>query len=63
VVEPGETTEAFIIVEGALEFIDEDGNTIAIEDWRSMYSRYLDYCEQEGLEPVDVARFDEVKVA
>jgi quercetin dioxygenase-like cupin family protein len=63
VVEPGETTEAFIIVEGALEFIDEDGNTIAIEDWRSMYSRYLDYCEQEGLEPVDMARFDEVKVA
>jgi 2,4'-dihydroxyacetophenone dioxygenase len=63
VVEPGETTEAFIIVEGALEFIDEDGNTIAIEDWRSMYSRYLDYCEQEGLEPVDLARFDDVKVA
>jgi quercetin dioxygenase-like cupin family protein len=62
-VEPGETTEAFIIVEGALEFIDEQGNTIAIEDWRTMYQRYLDYCEQEGLEPVDVTRFDEVSVA
>ena len=62
-VEPGETTEAFIIVEGALEFIDEQGNTIAIEDWRSMYQRYLDYCEAEGLEPVDVAHFDEAKVA
>jgi 2,4'-dihydroxyacetophenone dioxygenase len=62
-VEPGETTEAFIIVEGALEFIDEEGNTIAIEDWRSMYQRYLDYCEDEGLEPVDVAHFDEAKVA
>ena len=63
VVEPGETTEAFIVVEGALEFIDDEGNTLAIEDWRSMYSRYLDYCEQEGIEPVDMARFDEAKVA
>ena len=63
VVEPGETTEAFIVVEGALEFVDEEGNTLAIEDWRSMYRRYLDYCEQEGLEPVDMARFDAVKVA
>jgi 2,4'-dihydroxyacetophenone dioxygenase len=62
-VEPGETTEAFIIVEGALEFIDEQGNTIAIEDWRTMYQRYLDYCEQEGLEPIDITRFDEVSVA
>jgi 2,4'-dihydroxyacetophenone dioxygenase len=62
-VEPGETTEAFIIVEGALEFMDEEGNTIAIEDWQTMYQRYLDYCEDEGLEPVDVARFGEAKVA
>ena len=63
VVEPGEETEAFIVVEGALEFLDEEGHTIANEDWRTMYGRYLDYCEQEGIEPVDMARFDEAKVA
>jgi quercetin dioxygenase-like cupin family protein len=63
VVEPGEETEAFIVVEGALEFLDEEGNTLAIEDWRSMHRRYLDYCEQEGLEPVDVTRFDAVEAA
>jgi hypothetical protein len=62
-VEPGEPTEAFIIVEGALEFIDEDGNTIAIEDWRTVYQRYLDYCEEEGLDPIDVTHFDTAKVA
>jgi len=28
-----------------------------------MYQRYLDYCEQEELEPVDITRFDEMKVA
>ncbi len=62
-VEPGETTEAFIIVEGALEFLDDEGNTIAIEDWQSMYQRYLDYCEAEGLDPVDLAGFDKAAVA
>jgi 2,4'-dihydroxyacetophenone dioxygenase len=63
VVEEGESTEAFIVVEGALEFVDEDGSTIAIEDWRSMYTRYLEYCEEHGLEPVDMGRFDEINVA
>jgi quercetin dioxygenase-like cupin family protein len=63
VVEEGEPTEAFIIVEGALEFLDQGGSTLAIEDWRTIYQRYVDYCEQEGLEPIDVARFDEAKVA
>jgi 2,4'-dihydroxyacetophenone dioxygenase len=62
VVEEGETTEAFIIVEGALEFLDEDGNSLAIEDWRSMYSRYLDYCQEMGLDPVDVMNFEAVEV-
>jgi 2,4'-dihydroxyacetophenone dioxygenase len=61
-VEPGEMTEAFIIVEGALEFLDDEGNTIAIEDWQSMYQRYVDYCEDEGLDPVDLAHFDAAKV-
>src|SRR3954462_10756330 len=61
VVEPGEENEAFIVVEGSLEFLDEEGNTLAIEDWRSMPRRSLDYCEQEGLEPVDVTRFDAVE--
>lgn len=63
VVEDGETTEAFIVVEGALEFLDEEGNTLAIEDWRSMYRRYIEYCEQEGLEPIDVSGFEAAEVA
>jgi hypothetical protein len=27
-----------------------------------MYQRYLDYCENEGLDPVDLAHFDAAKV-
>jgi 2,4'-dihydroxyacetophenone dioxygenase len=63
VAEPGETAEVFVIVEGALEFIDEHGNRLAMEDWQSIYRRYLEYCESEGLEPRDMAGFAQVEVA
>jgi quercetin dioxygenase-like cupin family protein len=62
-VEAGETTEAFIIVEGALQFLDDEGNSLAIEDWHSMYERYLAYCEEEGIDALDVMNFSEAKVA
>ena len=52
-----------MIVEGALEFLDDDGNSIAIEDWQSMHRRYLDYCHEQGIEPVDVTELNEVPVA
>jgi 2,4'-dihydroxyacetophenone dioxygenase len=58
-----EDTAAFIIVEGALEFLDEDGNRLAIEDWQSMYRRYLDYCEAQGIEAPDLKSFDTVEVS
>jgi 2,4'-dihydroxyacetophenone dioxygenase len=57
-----EDTEAFIVLEGALEFLDEDGNRLAIEDWQSMYRRYLDYCRAQGIEAPDLKTFDTVEV-
>jgi 2,4'-dihydroxyacetophenone dioxygenase len=57
-----EDTDAFIVLEGALEFLDEDGNRLAIEDWRSMYRRYLDYCDGQGIEAPDLISFDTVEV-
>ena len=60
--EPGEDLAVFVVVEGALEFLDEDGERIGIEDWQSMYRRYLDYCEEQGIEPVDVTELSEVPV-
>jgi 2,4'-dihydroxyacetophenone dioxygenase len=61
--EPGEIVEVFAIVEGALEFLDDNGNRIGIEDWKSMHERYLDYCEEQGVEPVDVTELSELPVA
>ena len=62
VVEPEEDVEAFIVVEGALQFLDENGNSLAIEDWQSVHRRYLDYCAAQGIEPVDVMHFAEASV-
>jgi 2,4'-dihydroxyacetophenone dioxygenase len=63
VTEGDEQVEVFAIVEGALEFQDDDGNAIAIEDWQSMYQRYRDYCQEQGIEPIDVTELNEVPVA
>jgi 2,4'-dihydroxyacetophenone dioxygenase len=63
VTEGEEMVEVFAIVEGALEFQDDDGNPIAIEDWQSMQQRYLDYCAEHGIEPTEVTELSEVPVA
>ncbi len=63
VTEGEEMVEVFAIVEGALEFQDDDGNPIGIEDWQSMHRRYLDYCTEQGIEPKDVTELSEVPVA
>ena len=33
-----------------------------MEDWQTMHERYLTYCEQHGIEVVDLMRFEEVPV-
>lgn len=63
VTEGDETVEVFAIVEGALEFLDEDGNQIGIEDWQSMQQRYVDYCREQGIDPIDVTGLSEMPVA
>ncbi len=63
VTEGEEPVEVFAIVEGALEFIDDDGGSIGIEDWQSMHRRYLDYCAEHGIDPVDVTELGEAPVA
>ena len=58
-----EDTSAVIVLEGALEFLDDEGNSLAIEDWQSMYRRYLDYCAAQGIDPPDLKSFDTVEVS
>ena len=51
-----EDSEVFFVVEGALEYLDRDGRSVAHEDWRSMTHKYVDFCTQNGLPVVDLAR-------
>ena len=49
-------SEMLFLVEGALEYLDRQGKTLAHEDWRSITDKYLDFCTQRGLDIVDVTR-------
>lgn len=35
----------------------ENGDILAVENWKSMLQRYVDFCADEGIEPVDVTGF------
>ncbi|WP_416826236.1 2,4'-dihydroxyacetophenone dioxygenase family protein [Ectobacillus polymachus] len=47
----------FNIVEGTLDYLGENGEIIARDNWESFLKRYHDYCAVEGIEPVDVTKF------
>jgi len=52
-----EDTIVFAVIEGALDFVDDAGNTIATENWQTFLKRYHDHCEEKGLTPVDITKF------
>jgi 2,4'-dihydroxyacetophenone dioxygenase len=52
-----EDTIVFAVIEGALDFVDEKGQTIATENWQTFLKRYLDYCEEHGLVAAKITRF------
>lgn len=47
--------EAFVHLRGALEFLDDTGKTLCIENAETLHGRYLAYCALHGLEQVEVA--------
>ena len=49
-------SEILFLVDGALEYLDGQGNTLAHEDWRSVIQKHVDFCTRQGLESVDVTR-------
>jgi quercetin dioxygenase-like cupin family protein len=48
-------SEAFVHLRGALEFLDEAGKTLCIENAETLHGRYLAYCALHGLERIEVA--------
>ncbi|RAT94156.1 2,4'-dihydroxyacetophenone dioxygenase family protein [Brevibacillus sp. Leaf182] len=45
------------IVEGTLDYLGENGEIIARDNWESFLKRYHDYCAAEGIESTDVTKF------
>jgi 2,4'-dihydroxyacetophenone dioxygenase len=45
------------IVQGDWNLIGPEGQVLAIENWKSMVQRYLDYCQRTDTQPVDVTSF------
>jgi quercetin dioxygenase-like cupin family protein len=45
------------IIVGDLVFQTEDGQVLAIENWRTGLQRYLAFCEQAGITPRDLTAF------
>lgn len=45
------------IVQGDWNLIDDEGRVLAIENWKTVMQRYLTYCEQNGIKPVDISSF------
>ena len=52
-----EDAEVFFYIVGELEFVDDDGNLLARENWRTSLARYQAYCEANGIEAQDLTTF------
>jgi hypothetical protein len=50
-------TIVFAVIEGALNFLDDAGNTVGVENWQTFLKRYHDHCAEKGLTPVDITKF------
>jgi hypothetical protein len=49
--------EAFVHLKGAVEFLDESGKTLCIENAETLHGRYLAHCALHGIAPVDLTAF------
>ncbi|HSH95955.1 MAG TPA: 2,4'-dihydroxyacetophenone dioxygenase family protein [Roseimicrobium sp.] len=60
VVEEGESGHVVTLVQvtGDLLFLDDKGNIVASENWKTSLHRYLAYCEQHGIKPKDLTAFN-----
>src|SRR5262249_54554845 len=51
-----EDSEILFIVDGALEYLDPEGRTLAHEDWKSVIDKYREFCAARGQRPIDITR-------
>ena len=54
VVEGAEEMQTLFLLEGVIQYLDDDDNVISQDDVFSKLERYLAYCKREGIEPKDL---------
>lgn len=45
------------IVQGDWALIDDAGRVLAVENWKTVMQRYLDFCRETGIEAQDISAF------
>lgn len=55
--EDGDAVITLNIVMGDWNLLSPEGAVLAIENWRSMMDRYLNYCKANGITPRDISSF------
>ena len=50
----GEEMQTLFILEGTVQYIDDDDNLIYQDDVFSKLERYLKFCDEQGIEPQDL---------
>jgi len=56
---PGDEVIAFVVLNGSLEFLDDEDNVLWRENWRTAVERQRRYCEANGIACQDVSSFVE----
>lgn len=54
ITKPGPDVELFVVLEGSLAFLDENGNQIGFENAKTFQQRYIDYCTEHNVPLVDI---------
>ncbi len=54
VVEGAEEMQTLFLLEGVIQYLDDDDNIISQDDVFSKLERYLAHCKREGIEPKDL---------
>ncbi len=45
------------VIVGETHYLDDRGNTFAIENWKTAVNRYIAFCKAQGLTPKDITSF------
>ena len=52
--DPTTPTIVFAVIQGSLEFVDDDGKRVAYDNWQTLLKLYHDHCAKVGVKPRDL---------